>query len=293
MGLPGSGGTVSFKYDPLGRRIYKSSLGGTTIFAYDGDNLIEEASVSGGVVARYSQGPRLDEPLAMLRGGAIGYYHSDGLGSITSLSDSTGATTASYTFDAFGNLTAFTGTLTNPFGYTARELDTETGLYYYRARYYDPFIGRFSSEDPGRFPGGIDFYTYVENDPVGLIDPFGFCPWQVHSRRMKGFPLLPHYYFYNRQTGQSIGLGPASATLKGPTPGNWERGEKPGHNNGDVPDWACNCVDKKAKNPGNPPSFCTFNGKPKAGSPAPCLNCMGWVNTVLQDCYNQAFSGQQ
>ncbi len=93
------------------------------------------------------------------------------------------------------------------------EFDPETSLYYYRARYYDPFGGRFVLEDPARFPGGINFYTYVENDPVGLIDPFGFCPWQVHSRPLKG-PLakqfgLDHLYFYNSQTGQSIGLGPA------------------------------------------------------------------------------------
>lgn len=103
---------------------------------------------------------------------------------------------------------------------------------YYRARYYDPFSGRFVLEDPARFPGGIDFYAYVENDPVGLVDPLGFCPWQVHKRPLKGFPLakqsqVDHYYFYNMQTGQSIGLGPAggagAGTAKGsPVPGTWE-----------------------------------------------------------------------
>jgi hypothetical protein len=64
---------------------------------------------------------------------------------------------------------------------------------------------------------------------------FGFCPWQIHNRPLKGVPLagplgLDHYYFYNTQTGQSIGLGPATNTLAGPVPGNWERNEKPGHN---------------------------------------------------------------
>jgi YD repeat-containing protein len=68
--LPGTGGTVSFKYDPFGRRIYKSSSGGTSVFAYDGDNLVEETNASGTAVARYSQGLNIDEPLAMLRGGA-------------------------------------------------------------------------------------------------------------------------------------------------------------------------------------------------------------------------------
>jgi hypothetical protein len=64
--LPGSGGTVSFKYDPFGRRIYKSSTSGTSVYAYDGDNLIEETNSAGTVVARYEQTQNIDEPLAML-----------------------------------------------------------------------------------------------------------------------------------------------------------------------------------------------------------------------------------
>jgi len=59
--LPGTGGTITFKYDPYGRRIYKSSSSGTAIYAYDGDNLIEETNSSGAVVARYSQGLNVDE----------------------------------------------------------------------------------------------------------------------------------------------------------------------------------------------------------------------------------------
>jgi YD repeat-containing protein len=85
--LPGSGGTVSFKYDPLGRRIYKSSSSTTSIYAHDGDNLIEETNAVGAVVARYSQGLNIDQPLAMLRSGATNYYDTDGLSSITSLSN--------------------------------------------------------------------------------------------------------------------------------------------------------------------------------------------------------------
>lgn len=65
--LPGSGGTVTFKYDPFGRRIYKSSSSGTSVYAYEGDNLIEETNSTGSVVARYEDTQNIDEPLAMLR----------------------------------------------------------------------------------------------------------------------------------------------------------------------------------------------------------------------------------
>ncbi len=118
-----SGGTVSFKYDPFGRRIYKNSTNATSIFAYDGDNLIEESNATGGIVARYAQNLGIDEPQAMTRGGATSFYQADGVGSITSLSDSTGTNAATYTFDSFGNLTGFTGTLTvgaaESYGYDA------------------------------------------------------------------------------------------------------------------------------------------------------------------------------
>jgi RHS repeat-associated protein len=173
--LPGTGGTVSFKYDPFGRRIEKISPSTTSIFAYDGDNLIEEVNSSGAVVARYSQGENIDEPLAMLRGGATDYYEADGLGSVTSLSSPAGALVQTYTFDSFGKQTASSGSLTNPFRYTGREFDTETSLYYYRARYYDPAAGRFLSEDPASFRGGINLYGYVLNNPANTIDPSGLC----------------------------------------------------------------------------------------------------------------------
>jgi len=171
--LPGSGGTVYLKYDPFGRRIYKSSSSGTSVYAYDGDNLVEETNGTGSVVARYSQGLNIDEPLAMLRSGTTSYYQADGLGSLTSLSNASGALASTYTYDSFGNLVASSGSLVNSFRYTGREFDTETGLYYYRARYYDPALGRFTSEDMERFDAGPNFYPYVLNSPTNWVDPMG------------------------------------------------------------------------------------------------------------------------
>ena len=81
-----------------------------------------------------------------------------------------------YAYDAFGNIkfTPFPIWIKQPYIYTAREFDSETNLYYYRARYYDPSIGRFITRDPIGFDGGdYNLYAYVENNSVNLVDPMG------------------------------------------------------------------------------------------------------------------------
>jgi len=173
--VPGqNGGTTTFRYDPFGRRIQKSGPLGTTNYLYDGMNPLEEADNSGSVLARYTEGPNLDDPFAQLRSGTTSYYNSDALGSITSITSASATIAASYSYDAFGNLSGSTGSLTNSLRYTAREFDAETGLYYDRARYYDTSSGRFISEDPTGFSGsGPNFYGYVANNPVVLTDPSG------------------------------------------------------------------------------------------------------------------------
>ena len=84
---------------------------------------------------------------------------------------------ATLRYDAWGNVIAQTGT-TPRYGYTGREPD-ETGLVYYRARYYDPTIGRFISKDPAGMPDGVNRYAYVGNNPINFTDPEGLCPWCV------------------------------------------------------------------------------------------------------------------
>ena len=109
----------------------------------------------------------------MLKSGTTSYYEADGLGTVTSLSNSSGALAKTYSYDSFGKLVGSSGTISSPYGFTGRELDSETGLTEYRARYYDPQIGRFMSEDPIRFGGGMNFYRYVGNSPLNYVDPFG------------------------------------------------------------------------------------------------------------------------
>jgi RHS repeat-associated protein len=148
------------------------NLGNNTIQS-DGDDVIEEPDGPASVAAQYTQGLGIDQPLALSGTGGTYFYHTDGLGSVTSLTGGSGQIAASYEYDSFGKLTASTGSVTNPFQYTGREYDPETGLYYYRARYYDPKTGRFIGEDPMAFGGGSNFYAYVANRPVVVTDPFG------------------------------------------------------------------------------------------------------------------------
>jgi RHS repeat-associated protein len=79
-------------------------------------------------------------------------------------------------YDAWGNLESGTLPLPRPFAFTGREWDLETGLYYYRARYYEPKLGRFISEDPIGPSGGLNFFAYADGSPTNLADPFGTAP---------------------------------------------------------------------------------------------------------------------
>jgi RHS repeat-associated protein len=169
---------VTFKYDPFGRRIQKSSSSATTNYLYDGSNSVAEVNVAGSLLVGYTQSAGVDEPLAEVRSGTIGFYDQDGLGSVTSIAANTGTLLNSDIYDAFGNITTSTGSFANPFQYSGRDYDAETGLRYYRARYYDPITGRFLSEDPIGFAGsGPNFYAYVRNNPIRFRDPSGMNPF--------------------------------------------------------------------------------------------------------------------
>jgi RHS repeat-associated protein len=187
--LPNGGGVVSFKYDPLGRRIQKASASGTTNFVYDGAGITEELNGAGGIVAKYVQSGGIDEPLAMFRSGATSYYLVDGLGTVTSLTGGTGSAVAVYAYDSFGNVLSGGG-VSNPFRYTGREFDSETGLEYYRARYYDPVEGRFISEDEVRFEAASNFYAYVSNNVPNRFDPSGHQAQEIAKEAPAALELV-------------------------------------------------------------------------------------------------------
>ncbi len=110
-------------------------------------------------------------------------FHHDHLNSVTALTGHAGSTKESNRYDAFGatlNL-SLPGT-GNEQLFTGRQLDVNTGLYYYRARYYDSEIGRFISEDSLGFGAGVNFYAYVGNNPVNFSDPSGRITFTMNGQ---------------------------------------------------------------------------------------------------------------
>jgi RHS repeat-associated protein len=151
--------------------------------AYDGWTLLEERTAAGLLAARYVHGLGTDEPLAMLRAdGKTLFYHQDGLGSVSALTDETGKLVERYLYDVYGAATVVDGTgalvtgslVGNRFLYTGREWIAEAELYDYRNRVYSAELGRFLQADPIRFAGGdLNIYRYVGNNGVNCSDPLG------------------------------------------------------------------------------------------------------------------------
>ena len=206
---------IEFTYDPFGRRLSKSihreeieddedndkddedkKHPRATYYVYDNEDIIMEYNHKGKVTARYIHGLGIDEPLAVQKKKGIYYYHADGLGSVTALTDSKGKVVQRYDYDSFGNLKHHGHKVKQPYTYTGREYDRETGLYYYRARYYDAKVGRFISVDPilrgmshtdtasckqsiKKFPLDkpikLHPFVYTDNNPINYVDPKGLA----------------------------------------------------------------------------------------------------------------------
>ena len=172
---------VRFGYDGWGRRIRKSTASGTSRYLWDGDALLAELDSAGNDLAAYTDYPGTDHPAAVLRhdrADSTYYYFQDHSGNVLGLLKRTsgGVSIANeYWYDPFGGSLGASTSLPNSRQFAGREYDVETQLYYHRARYYDPAVGRFISEDPIGVSGGRNSYLYAGNDPVNSRDPGGTC----------------------------------------------------------------------------------------------------------------------
>ena len=173
----GGGVSVNYSYDALGRRAQRtSSATGSIKFVYDGIEVMRDLDGAGSTVADYLNGPGIDNKLRQNLSALSLYLLSDRLNTTRVTTDATGTAVHSATHETFGSVV--TSTAPTRYSYTGRELDSESVLFYYRARWYDAKQGRFISEDPIGFLGGdINLYGYVWRSPLTHRDPLGRDGW--------------------------------------------------------------------------------------------------------------------
>jgi RHS repeat-associated protein len=181
-------GKYLFSYDPLGRRVKKviESPSGTVLetygYHYDGSEVAVEYQPT--TTWTYYLGLGIDQPVMRVSGTTKQWYYANAQGSISAVADNSGNVLEQYEYNAQGHVnianasgTVETGTLIdNEILYTGRSYDAETGNYFYRARYYNPYLGRFISRDPlsgAEFSQGTNLYAYCQNNYLNLSDPTG------------------------------------------------------------------------------------------------------------------------
>ncbi|MDB4948141.1 MAG: repeat protein [Gemmatimonadetes bacterium] len=167
-------GWVTYDYDPFGRlaRRVDQNTGATVQYIWDGDNLLFERDQAG-TLTEYTSYPGIDEPHSLKRGSSIYYYAVDNVGNVTGLVDAAKTLVDQYQYEPFGQRIYSNETVANPLGFQGRQLDAATGLYSFRARWYDPQLQRFISEDPIGLDGGINVYAFANDNPVNFTDPHG------------------------------------------------------------------------------------------------------------------------
>lgn len=168
-----NGATVSYGYDGWGRRVRRTAGSFVNRYLYDGDDLFAELNASGNALREYVHRPGVDRLHSVTSGAGTYYYAQDESGNVIGLFQAGGTVANTYTYGPFGELQESDEWVYNTMLYKGREWDAEARLYYNRARWYDPAVGRFISEDPIGLAGGINLMAFAGNDPVNYSDPFG------------------------------------------------------------------------------------------------------------------------
>jgi RHS repeat-associated protein len=198
---------VSNCYDYMSRRVAKSVNGSARQFLYDGWAMIQETA--GTQTNSYVYG--LDLSGSMQGAGTIGgilsaslngtqaFYFYDGNGNVSDLTDASGTSLAHYEWGPYGNATVSNGSLAsaNPFRFSTKYTDDETGLLYYGFRYYSPGLGRWLNRDPTQEDNGNHLYSFCENNGIRQIDYLGL--WIIEHRSSDAYAVA------RKEAGDSIG----------------------------------------------------------------------------------------
>ena len=159
-------------------RVRNTSGGVVTQYLWDGDDLLMELDASGNPVREYTYYPGVDQPHSLRYQGNTYYYALEQPGHVMGLINSARQVVNHYEYEPFGLPRRATEQVPQPLRFGARELESETGLYSFRNRWYDPDLGRFLSEDPIGLEGGINLYAFAGNNPLNYTDPYGLkCGW--------------------------------------------------------------------------------------------------------------------
>jgi RHS repeat-associated protein len=188
--------TVQHIYDGRGNRIARNNNGSVTHFVLDRgrsmSHILCETNSSGNIIAYYIiHGPQIVGRIGT--DGSQRYYHTDHIGNIVALTNESQTVTDRYVYTPFGEISGHEGTTANPFTYVGGlgVMAEADGLYFMRARFYDPASGRFLSKDPFggdvALPVSLHKYLYAGNIPLSFIDPTG---WVMTRSEMPGDPML-------------------------------------------------------------------------------------------------------